>query len=204
MPTSLSITTGQRFSRLVVIRFIGMNHYGQLFECLCDCGRATQASLAMLKSGGKKSCGCLKTKHRMTNTPEFQAWTDLKRRCYDPSNPSYEYYGAKGVVVASEWINDFAAFYEHIGPRPGKGYSVDRYPNKTGNYEPGNVRWATIYEQNQNKSDNVWLTFHGETLLVKEWSLRFGIKADTLYWRKRQGWSDEEALTTPLHVRLRK
>lgn len=141
-----------------------------------------------------------KYSHRMSKTPEFQAWTDMQRRCYNPQNASYKHYGARGIRVAEEWRGrgGFARFIACIGLRPSKRHSLDRYPDKNGHYEPKNVRWATLEEQNQNKRDNVWLTYNNETLLVKEWSLRIGIKADTLYWRKRQGWSDEKTLTTPL------
>src|SRR5258705_1681231 len=177
MPVGISINIGQRFPRLVVISPAGSNRYGRLFECRCDCGRITIVSFAALHRGGKKSCGCLKTIHRMSRSPEFQAWTDLKRRCCDPGNASYRHYGGKGIAVAPEWANDFVAFYAYVGPRPSNRHSVDRYPNREGNYEPGNVRWATLEQQNQNKSDNVWVTFHGETLLIKDSAQRVDMKA---------------------------
>jgi len=50
------------------------------------------------------------------------------------------------VRVADEWLNDFQAFYDHIGAPPTKCHTVDRI-DPFGNYAPGNVRWATQSEQ---------------------------------------------------------
>lgn len=89
------------------------------------------------------------TTHGMTNTPEYRAWKDLKKRCNNKNIPCFHRYGGRGISVCEEWASSFMAFYDHIGPRPGKNYSVDRIDND-GNYEPGNVRWATRKEQVEN------------------------------------------------------
>ncbi len=47
-------------------------------------------------------------------------------------------------------MNDFWAFLSDIGERPSRLYSLDRI-NNDGNYEPGNVRWATPKEQSNNQ-----------------------------------------------------
>ena len=52
--------------------------------------------------------------------------------------------------MCDEWLHDFAAFFEYIGKRPSMQHSLDRIDND-GNYEPGNVRWATYQEQNSNQ-----------------------------------------------------
>ena len=74
----------------------------------------------------------------------------MKNRCDLPSAASFKYYGGRGIVVCDRWRDDFEAFLADVGPRPSSKHSLDRIdPN--GNYEPGNVRWATLSEQNQNQ-----------------------------------------------------
>ena len=110
-----------------------------------------------------KSCGCVRDKLSGKSniihgaavnggvTSEYKAWTYMKKRCYSTKYDFYKCYGGRGIKVCDEWLHDFQAFFDHIGPRPEKGYSVDRI-NPDGNYEPGNVRWATVEQQVNNKS----------------------------------------------------
>lgn len=86
----------------------------------------------------------------MTGTPEYRAWANMRDRCGNPCNPEYKNYGMRGVTVCEEWIGSFESFLGHIGMRPSADHSIDRI-DVNGNYEPGNVRWATIDIQNNNK-----------------------------------------------------
>jgi hypothetical protein len=95
--------------------------------------------------------------------------------------------------------NGYAAFLRHIGPRPSPEHSLDRIDNARG-YEPGNVRWATIYQQARNTRWNRVLEFRGERRCVAEWAEILGLRATTIYDRLYAGWSVEAALTTaPRH-----
>jgi hypothetical protein len=82
---------------------------------------------------------------------EYRAWQGMRQRCLNPNATGYTRYGGRGIKVCSEWLGSFDAFYGHVGPRPGTGFSLDRI-NNDGNYEPGNVRWATHETQARNKS----------------------------------------------------
>lgn len=75
-------------------------------------------------------------------------------RCYRPQDISHRYYGPLGVAVYEPWRHDFAAFLADVGPRPSSKHSIDRWPNPSGNYEPGNVRWATAKEQANNRRNS--------------------------------------------------
>lgn len=90
------------------------------------------------------------TKHGMTNSSEYKIWIHMKQRCFNQNNPSYPDYGGRGITVSPLWIDDFIQFYNDVGARPGLDYSLDRI-NNDGNYEPDNVRWATVSEQAKNK-----------------------------------------------------
>lgn len=80
---------------------------------------------------------------------EWRLWYDMVRRCTDSRAINWKYYGGRGLTVARKWRKNFAAFYEDVGPRPSPEYTLDRIDND-GNYEPGNVRWATRKEQQAN------------------------------------------------------
>lgn len=79
-------------------------------------------------------------------------------RCYDPKCPKFSLYGGRGIVMHEAWRVSFAAFLADVGERPSARHSLDRYPNPDGNYEPGNVRWATNLEQRRNRRDQCKLT----------------------------------------------
>lgn len=91
---------------------------------------------------------------KRSRTPERMAWRNMLQRCYCTRDPSYPYYGGTGITVCQEWALSFTRFLQDVGRRPSALHSLDRYPDNTGNYEPGNVRWATRRQQNYNKSDN--------------------------------------------------
>ncbi len=82
-------------------------------------------------------------------TPEYTLWRNIKDRCLNKKNKSYKYYGGRGISICELWVNDFSAFLNDVGPRRGKHLSLDRIDNN-GNYEPGNVRWATHKTQMNN------------------------------------------------------
>lgn len=133
-------------------------------------------------SGGKK-------------TPEFNSWTCMKSRCFNPKFPFYEDYGGRGITVCERWMV-FENFFADMGPRPSLKHTLDRIDNN-GHYEPDNCRWATKSEQNCNRKNAVVLEFRGERLNLEIWAKRVGIKVDTIAGRLKRGWPVDEALTVP-------
>jgi hypothetical protein len=121
----------------------------------------------------------------------------MKDRCQNPHAPEYKNYGGRGIQVCREWLDSFEAFMRDVGERPGPGYSLERI-NNGGNYEPGNVKWATSAEQTRNKRVNHMLTLHGETRCLTDWARVLGLNPKTLSNRLLKGWPPEKALTTPV------
>lgn len=117
----------------------------------------------------------------------------MKQRCELPTNRSYPRYGGRGIRVCEEWLNSFAAFLRDVGPKPGLRYQIERIDND-GDYEPGNVRWATVGEQARNRHNNVTLTYEGWTMALIDWARERGIAVPTIYWRYHKGWSPARVL----------
>jgi len=122
-----------------------------------------------------------------TTTITYGSWEAMLRRCRDKNRSNYRWYGAKGVIVCERWLK-FENFLTDMGERPGPEYSIDRYPNKAGNYEPGNGRCALQREQTRNTSRNHIVEYDGREMTLAEASELLGIGAPTLRWRLRHGY----------------
>lgn len=198
---------GCTFARLTVLRIVGRANKHVSVECACICGNTMTCLLAGLVTGNTKSCGCLKrettsrimTTHGMSKckTGEHEIWSGMKKRCLNQNSKAYAYYGGKGITVCERWIASFEAFYEDMGPRPSSKHSIDRI-DSTGNYEPGNVRWATREEQARNRSMVKSLTIYGQTKCVSEWCEISGANPKCVIGRiQRGGWSHRFAVFAP-------
>ena len=117
--------------------------------------------------------------HGCTGTPTYRAWQDMIQRCYNPRRTRYPMYGGRGITVCQRWRESFEAFLKDMGTSPSPRHSIDRIDNN-GNYEPGNLRWATAKEQSRNQRRNRVLTYQGETLCIAEWAERLGVAYATL------------------------
>lgn len=179
-----------------------------IWLCQCHCGKTAVYDASKIHSktmyGGTPSCGCMKhktmsdklKKHGLRQRSEYRIWALILQRCNNKNNPAFDRYGGRGISVCERW-HKFTAFYADVGPRPTPKHSIDRI-NNNGNYEPGNVRWATAAEQANNTRTSVVLTLGDRSMTASQWSLVVGISAKTIGSRKRRGWSDEDALTISL------
>jgi len=128
--------------------------------------------------------------------------TEIKRRCNNPRHPAFADYGGRGIKVCQEWSRGSAAFVKWAN---GNGYipglSIDRYPDKNGDYSPSNCRFATSVEQNRNTRSNLSISAFGETKLACEWGedRRCVVTYRTFLKRFHAGWAPEPAMITPSH-----
>lgn len=120
----------------------------------------------------------------------------MLRRCTNPSDVAWPYYGGRGITVCERW-QSFEQFLEDMGPRPSDAHSIDRIDGNRG-YEPGNCRWATKKEQSRNMRRNRMLTLKGVTKPLAAWADTSGINHKTILARLRGGWTIEDALTVPV------
>lgn len=124
----------------------GLRH----LQCRCECGTERDVFIGALRTGQSVSCGCHQHRtHGMSASPEHRLWRAIIQRCHNPRNTEYRNYGGRGIRVCDEWRNSFERFFADVGPKPSPELTFDRI-NNDGNYEPGNVRWATRTEQMRN------------------------------------------------------
>lgn len=189
---------GKTYGRWTVTGYAGKG----MWECRCECGNSGTIWAGSLTKGASRSCGCLQAESRVTHGgsrgPEYNVWRSMIQRCHNPKNTSYHRYGGRGIRVADRWRGEdgFARFLADIGPRPSMKHTMDRHPDPAGNYEPGNVRWATIRQQQQNTRRNVNITFRGRAMCLQEWARELGVSCPTLSYRVKH-WPLEKAMTTP-------
>lgn len=126
-----------------------------MFLARCTCGNQSLINGNGLLNGKSLKCRpCNTFKHGHTKgkrTREYRIWVEMKQRCHNSNNANFDSYGGRGIKVCDEWRASFKSFFDFIGPSPTPKHSIDRYPDNDGNYEPGNVRWATAKEQAANK-----------------------------------------------------
>lgn len=189
----------------------GNNKPLRMIVCRCICGEESIVQMAHLRSGASTGCGCTKAKEASarlrkhgeagnTLTREYRIWRSMISRCYFPSATGYAKYGAAGITVCDRWRHSFENFITDMG-RPGPGQSIDRFPDRAGNYEPGNVRWASAKEQGNNTARNVYVTYQGQEMTLKQLSELTGVKYDLLHDRfKYKGMSAEDAVEAVRHL----
>lgn len=125
----------------------------------------------------------------------YGIWKGIKVRTHNTHHKDYKYCGAKGITICDEWDKSYEAFKEWA---LNNGYrddlTIDRIDN-SGNYCPENCRWADLYTQANNKSNNHLITYNGKTQNMTQWAKETGVRRELIKDRLKSGWSVEDALT---------
>lgn len=161
--------TGERFGMLTVISraddYIAPNGKKHVrWLCKCDCGNESTVDICQLTRGATKSCGCLheqhmsagNVKHGGRNDRLYKVYSNMKNRCYNQNSADYFYYGARGIRICDEWLDDYTSF-KSWAYKNGYDENADRFKctidriDVNGNYEPSNCRWVDMKTQSQNR-----------------------------------------------------
>lgn len=139
-------------------------------------------------------------RQRLSRTPEYVAWCDMRHRCNNPNNRSYEDYGGRGITVDPAW-SKFSVFLADMGLRP-PNKSLDRKNVNLG-YTPENCRWATRREQLLNRRIVKLYEFNGRSQPLVLWAEELGCRVGVLLNRLRAGWLLAEVLSRPKYPKRR-
>lgn len=200
--------TGLRFGKLTVIKLDYTNKHRQsMWLCKCDCGNTITVLGNDLKRHHTLSCGCTnKTQQGLTSMyPRlYRIWRKMIERCENSKCNTYYNYGERGITVCNEW-HDFNTFREwSLNNGYKDNLTIDRI-DYTGNYEPNNCRWITQKEQCNNKRNNHYITYNGETRTIKEWESIKNLPKDVIQQRiKKLNWSIKDALEIPYKQKRKK
>lgn len=182
---------GKKFGFLTVIAYHHSDKkHNRLWTCRCDCGAIVIRNVSYLrrdcKLGRNPSCGCntkriLSERTQGKNNPNWKhgmskelihgVWRGMKRRCEDPNDKAYVYYGARGVHVCPRW-QSFKNFWADMGPTYKRGLSIDRIDVNKG-YYPENCRWATAEQQSCNMRRNRLIKGVPVTVFARQHNLNF-------------------------------
>ncbi|AMX93736.1 MULTISPECIES: hypothetical protein [Mesorhizobium] len=206
--------TGRKFNRLTAASYAGRMGSDHAFVFACECGNEIITKGYLVSTEVTRSCGCLlvdknreiRTTHGLSHTREWRIWAGMKNRCLNPRVKRFSDYGGRGIKVCDRWLHGdgerggFECFITDLGMRLSSKHSIERKEND-GNYEPGNVAWATRPEQAKNTRVVRRIEFRGETKTSHEWASAVGISSNEINKRLRRGWSVERALTQPMRER---
>jgi len=135
-----------------------LNNSHRLWLCRCICGRESWVRQNNLRTGDSRMCrSCSCSRY----SPEVQRhhlrlYMKINRiiyRCTNPKCTGWKNYGGRGIKVCQQWMDDRPSFFDYLISLPGwddLNLTVDRIDNDKG-YEPGNIRFATMLTQNNNR-----------------------------------------------------
>lgn len=187
---------GKRFGNLTYDCLMPRKKVGKknvvMARFICDCGTVVIRRLNGVVQSKNPMCQtCAKrNRPRVGKNPLTGTWAGMMGRCYTKSNPSYKWYGAKGIAVCESWhkIKPFSEWALSHGWR--RGCNIDRI-DREGDYAPENCRIVSAKENQQNRSDNVMLTYNGETKCESEWERILGFPRGRIQGRRRIGMTGE-------------
>ena len=186
----------KRFGKLIAKEPIGSNNHRELqWKCLCDCGNTHITTSNLLRKGITTQCracsikqiGEKNKKHEVVSKRLYCCYTNIKTRCTNKKQDTYNRYINRGIDMCKEWKESYLSFQEWAIKN---GYSdnltIDRIDNN-GNYEPNNCRWVDRKVQSNNRKTNKILEYKEEKDTLSNWSNRLKIPYHYIQYRVKKG-----------------
>lgn len=200
---------GMKFGKLTILERCGSKNKRAIWKCICDCGNYYIGVGSEIKSGGVKSCGCLRKKTAALQGKKSRIYFSekekrlkriydgMKARCYNKNSAQYLNYGGKGIKIFDLWLENFNTFKSWAIANGYKNeLTLDRIDNDKG-YEPQNCRWSTYKVQENNRSNNRIVSYEGKKYTLSELSNFLKISGSCLAWRIKNGWKEHELSLEP-------
>lgn len=194
------VKLGDVFNRLTVIGEITGSGDDAMILVRCVCGIEEEVNVRRLKSGRKKSCGCIAIEHGLSKHPLYKAWHGMRDRCAND-----KYYQNR-VTVCKEWDSDFMAFYNWAIDKWKPGLELDKdilYSKKFGVkvgviYSPEFCCFVTPKENGRTKRNSRIIEYNGLKKPLSQWSEELNLNRGAVSRRLDNGWEVERAFLTPV------
>lgn len=196
--------TGRQIGNWKLLQYVGQSKW--LCQCLkCSCQYVRIG--CKLRVGKSEQCLACCLEARTTHghskggktSATYNSWTSMIARCSRPACNDYHLYGGRGITVCARWMESFEFFLQDMGERP-TGRQLDRI-DPCGNYEPGNCRWLTSKENNQNRRNNLVVILNGQQMVITEAERKLGIRKGKLRYKMHElGWPKVDVAT--IHLTL--
>ena len=196
--------TGQVFGRLVAVSLTRTSSGRTAWTCECSCGNTVTVDSTNLRGGRTESCGCLQRErtgnanrtHGEENTRLYRTWLGMRNRCLNGNEPAYKNYGGRGISIYLDW-GSFENFRDWARASGYEDHLTIERVDVNGNYEPANCTWIPRSEQTKNRRDSVFIEWNGKRQIMADWAREMGMSDKILWYRIKNGWSAEDALTRP-------
>ena len=127
--------------------------------------------------------------NKNTSKPPHTKWKNqrisriyiaIKHRCYDSKRKDYRWYGAKGIKMCQQWLDNPSEFEKWALEN---GYAdnltIDRI-NADKDYTPDNCQWILLTENTRKAGKVNWITVDGITLTGKQWADRLHLGTNVI------------------------
>ena len=165
--------------------------YGHwIYDCVCtECGFHKYSHYGAIAGEKSITTICKHLQHNGNYISYGYQWENkrighifrgMTRRCYNKNDRAYKWYGAKGIKICDEWINNPKSFEEWaLKNGYANNLTIDRI-NEDKDYCPENCRWISSVDNAKYKSTTKLTTVDGVSHTGKEWADECNLGCNTI------------------------